>query len=109
MESYLKHPLINREEGQILFALRSRSLPLRNNFKIQNNYNTQCRICSIEYSIEDEFHLTSCHVLKSEIQKHEENIKYSDVFGPIEKQIQAVKLFKRILQKRETYIEVMKL
>ena len=53
--------------------------------------------CCNENSVADEFHLTSCCVLKSEIQEHETNIKYSDVFGSIEKQIQAVKVFKGII------------
>ena len=108
MNSYLKHPLINRE-GQILFALRTRSLPLRNNQKIKYNYDTECKICCVENSVEDQIPLTSCYVLKGEIQEHEADIKYSDVFSSIEKQIQAVKLFKRLIQKRATFIEVMKI
>ena len=107
IQSYLKHPEINKEEGQLLFALRSRSLDLKNNLKRLYNNNMICRICLDEDSIESEIHLLSCVVLKGEVDEDEKKIKYADIYGPIDKQIPAVKLYKKILRKRKIYMEVM--
>ena len=109
MQKYLKHPDINKEEGQLLFALRSRSIDLWNNYKIYYNQNTVCRICCDPQSIDDEYHLTCCSLLKSEVRRDETHISYSDVFGSITQQISAVKLFKRLIRKRTILIEVMKI
>ena len=66
-----------------------------------------CRICLDEDSIESEIHLLSCEVLKGEVDEDEKKIKYADIYGPIDKQIPAVKLYKKILRKKKIYMEVM--
>ena len=109
IQNYLKHPDMSKEDGQILFALRSRSIDLKNNYKQLYNYNTICRLCTQEESIESESHLLTCDVLKGEVREDEQNITTSDLFGPTHKQIKAVKLFKRVLRRRKIYMDVMKL
>ena len=108
MQQYLNHPSISKNEGQLLFALRSRTLPLKNNMKSSHIYDLTCSLCEDEDSCDEETHLTSCPILKDEIKENEEDISYNHVFGSIEQQIRAVKLFVRIIRKRDTYINVMK-
>ncbi len=52
--------------------------------------------------------LTSCDILRDEVQQDELDITYNYVFGSIDQQIRAVKLFKRLIRKRDIYMKVMK-
>ena len=76
--------------------------------KSSHMFDLTCVICNDENSCDEESHLTSCPILRDEIQQDEQDITYNYVFGSIEQQIRAVKLYIRLLRKRETYINVMK-
>ena len=92
MQSYLNHPLVSKDEGQLLFALRSRTLPLKNNMKTSFLPDLSCRLCNDEDAHEDEIHLTCCKILSDEVKPSEIDITYDFAFGPIEQQIRAVQL-----------------
>ena len=109
MQQYLNHQCINKQEGQLLFKLRTRNLDLKNNYRIFYNNDLICRICLDPDSIEDENHLTFCPLLREEVCEDEVMIRYEDVFGPIIKQIQDVRLFMRLVKRREIYMEIMKI
>ena len=76
-QRYLKHPEISKEDGQILFASRTRSIDLKNNYKQLYNNDTKCRLCLEEDSAENESHLLHCFVLCGEVRQDEKNISYN--------------------------------
>ena len=73
MQTYLNHPSISKNEGQLLFALRSRTLPLKNNMKSSHMFDLACIVCNDEDSCDEESHLTSCPILRDEIQQDEQD------------------------------------
>ena len=106
MQPYLKCQLINKEEGRLLFALRSRGLPLKNNRRAMFGDDVSCQVCQEEDSCEEESHLPLCSSLKSEIHEDEKDIRYEDVFGPLNKQIRCVKLYSKLVRRRNTILEI---
>ena len=61
-----------------------------------------CRICNVENSIENEDHILTCSVINDE----EYDVKFSDVYENIEKQYKAVKVFKTVMRRRKTYLDI---
>ena len=91
-QQYLQTVLLYKEEQQLLFSLRSRSYPVKSNFKTQYvGDNMTCRICADPSSYEDEIHLTLCSKLKCETDG--QPLDFNDVFGPLPKQIKFIKQF----------------
>ena len=100
-EKYLSDARFSKQEIQLLFRLRTRMTDVKSNFRNQYQNNMDCQTCK-ETCIEDENHLLVCENLKDE-----ESVKtnFSKVYGSIEDQLQIVKVFKKILRKRETILD----
>ena len=101
---YFSDRRFSKEDVQILFSLRTKMTNCKTNFKNQfGENNLQCRICQDKNSIEDEDHILICPELtdgKSEVQ-------FTDVYGDVDSQYSAVKAFKKIIRRRNVYIEMM--
>ena len=69
---------------------------VKNNYKFKYKNDLNCSLCK-KQTIENETHLLNCEVILSECGKLE-NIQYEDVFKNIEKQIKAVKIWRKIFQ-----------
>ena len=61
----------------------------------------RCDLCQSDE--EDQYHLLSCEVLLKECEElyNDKSVEYDDIFSTSEKQLQAVKLFEKILQTPE--------
>ena len=100
---YFSDRRFSREDVQLLFALRTRMIECKNNFKEQYNNQLKCRICKEEDSIENEDHLLTCATLSTESFA----VSFSDVYGDIDEQFKVTQIFKKILRKRRVYLDAM--
>ena len=99
-KSYFSDHRFSKENKQFLFKMRTKTLDLKSNFKSQYQ-DLCCRICKDTNTIEDEDHIVVCSGLNNE----ESDTKFSDVFENADKQLKAVKFFKKIMRKRELILE----
>ena len=97
-QDYLCGNNFTKEDIKLLFQLRCRMVEVKSNFRSFHGGDLSCRTCDTGL-VEDEDHLLKCKNLQ--IDDQPQNVKYSDVFGSIEHQRRAVRLFKAILRKRE--------
>ena len=102
-QPYLLCDEFTRQEAQLCFSLRCRTLDLKNNYKTKYKDNLSCRSCSTG-NLEDESHLLVCEGLRLEEDYSDEN--YLDVFSDLKSQIRITKIFSKILRKRETILEL---
>ena len=95
-QQYLSDRRFTKEEVQLLFSLRTKTVDCKSNFKNLYGTNLTCRICDDKNSLENEDHILTCKLLNEETH----NIQFTDVYGTIEQQYKAVQMFKKILRKR---------
>ena len=97
MQNYLINLNMTVEEKKLLFLLRSRMYSVKKNFQ-NGNSDIQCTLCS--KSEEDQQHLLVCEeIVKEEELKNvlvKSKISYEDIFGPPNKQTDAVKVWRVI-------------
>ena len=76
---------------------------VKTNFRNLYNNNLECQTCNNNSCIEDENHILNCENLKTE-----ESVKlnFNQVYGCVEEQLRAVKIFKTVLRKREIILEL---
>ena len=74
----------------------------KSNFKQQYVNNLKCRICASEGSVEDEDHILICPALTD----GQTDVQFTDVFGDIDSQLHAVKVYKKVLRKRQVYLDM---
>ena len=99
MKPYLKSSKITLDEKKLLFAMKTRSVNVKTNFK--NGFsNLLCRLCAKPGEDESELHLMRCEQILSEsdIRDQMKNITYKDIYGPLEKQISAIKTWKKVFK-----------
>ena len=82
-KGYFTDRRFSKEDIQLLFSLRTKMLDVKSNF--QNQFENE--------NFEDENHLLNCSVLDGEIGDEQ----FSDVYDDIDKQLSAVRIFKKIL------------
>ena len=75
----------------------------KNNFQNQYQEDLACRICKDVDSIEDENHLLLCKVLNDELY----DVEFNDVFKDVNKQYEAVQVFKKVMRRRKVYMEIL--
>ena len=103
-QEYLNGVRFTTIDIQLLFALKTRMVDVKSNSK-SNLYNIkkECQICDDKSVVENENHILHCENLKTE---ESVQIKFEDVYGTVEEQLNAVKIFRTILRKREILIEL---
>ena len=104
-QAYLLCEEFSREEAQLCFSLRSRALDLKNNFKSKYKDDLSCRTCDSGVR-EDEQHLLLCSGLN--IEDDASSVKYDDLFSNLKSQIEATKIYMKILRKRDIMLDLMK-
>ena len=98
MQPYLTSDMSTSHKKK-LFKLRSKMLNIKSNFSSMHKNSMWCSLCKDKNTRETEEHLLNCPVLvnhpnlKDDIQ----SVKYQDVFSNIEKQKNAVFVFKKIM------------
>ena len=103
-QEYMTSPLFTNQDMSLLFALRSRALDCKMNFKNRyHNEDLQCSICHEEQ--DDQPHILRCKVLHAQLAGEElvsGEVKYEDIFGDVYKQKVVVTLFTKLLDIRKT-------
>ena len=98
MQNYLVNLNTSVKEKKLLFLLRSRMYPVKMNFQ-QMYSDLQCSLCS-SLAEESQEHLWVCEevVQDDELKKCLVNkqISYSDIYGPPNKQTEAIKIWSAI-------------
>ena len=103
-KKYFHDRRFSKEDVQILFSLKMKMINCKSNFKKQYENNMTCRICEDISSYEDENHLLIC----PKMAEDKTDIQFRDVYGDVDSQYRAVKIFKQVLRKRDIIFEVMK-
>ena len=80
---------------------------LKSNYKNQHKNNLTCTLCNGN-EMESETHLVRCPEILSEFNLGI-NVDYMDIYGTLGKQIEAVKIFKKIFRVRTWKLENRKL
>ena len=98
--------LFRNNEVNLLFALRSRNIDCKANFK-NGNINILCQLCS--ESEDDQPHIMKCRILNQFFKSKEmsyESVKYSDIFEEdTRKQKVIVNLYENLLKIRKNLLE----
>ena len=102
-KAYFSDHRCSKEESQLLFALRTKMIDCKSNFRNQFDNVLTCRTCQEVNSVEDEDHLLSCKTLNTE----EYDVQFSDVYCNLDKQYKVTKVFKRILRRRQIYLDTL--
>ena len=82
-QQYMKSQLFTNEEVNLLFAIRSRMIDCKSNFKSKYiKDDLTCRIC--HKAEENQFHLLHCKVLNDVLKSNDiisEQVKYEDIYS----------------------------
>ena len=98
MKDYLVTERLTTEQKQLLFSLRTRMVDVRTNYRTKYGTNLSCSLCQIQAE-ESQEHLLTCTGL-SEIPKNS-SIKYEDIFDNLEKKVEAVKHWSKLITLRK--------
>ena len=110
IKDYLTSNQISTDEKKLLFALKTKTVNVKT--KYSNGYsNMQCRLCKAQGEDENEIHLMKRQQIVSEsnLKNELENISYSDIFGTLDKQIAAAKVWKKVFKVWNRKLETVKL
>ena len=100
-QSYFGDRRFCKDDVQLLFKLRTKMLDCKTNFSEHFQKKLQCRICNDPDSIENEDHILTCSTLNTE----DYDVQFCDVFGSIDEQYKVVQVFKRVLRRRQMYLD----
>ena len=101
-QAYFSDRRFSKFDIQLLFTLRTKMLNCKSNFQNQFNNKLTCRICKEINTIENEDHILICTVLNNEVYE----VTFSDVYGSIDEQYKAVQVFKKVLRRRQPYLDI---
>ena len=96
MKEYLKTDKLNTEEKILLFQLRTYTFDCKANYPYKFGDNLSCQLCNQE---DEQRHLLKCLPTTSGINLSD--IKYENLFGTAEEQINIAKVFKKVTEKRK--------
>ena len=100
MEKYLDDQRFSSSDCQLLFQLRSRMLSVKTNFPSMWKNDVSCRLCNDSVMKQSQEHLMSCTAIKNVVDVPA-NMKYRDIFGHVDKQLEVVKTFRKIVRQME--------
>ena len=106
-QQYMRSPLFTNDEVNLLFAIRSRFIDCKMNFK--NKYdknNLNCSVCEEEEETQE--HLLNCKILNEKlkiIENSQENVQYEDIFADHKKQKVVTSKFEKLLNIRRLLLE----
>ena len=110
LKDYLTSDKISLEGKKLLFAMKTRGVNVKTNFKTSYSDLT-CRLCGKQDEAESESHLLKCDKVISEndLKSLVENIAYNDIFGTLNQQINAIKVWCKIFKVWKIKLEASKL
>ena len=101
-QKYLTSEMFSDDEVNLLFALRSRAIDCKGNFK--NKYkesNIICQFCKMEE--DDQPHMLQCNVIRKNLRSTkvvEEKYEYEDLFKDVRKQKLITEVFTKTIEIR---------
>ena len=106
MKTYLTCAKLNTREKQLLFKLRTRTTPNKSNYKNKYKGDLTCILCKDPNSEENLAHLLNCTYLSNNPQLRDiHTIKCEDIFGCLDDQVKAVKIWAKIFKIYESQKE----
>ena len=107
----LKHPQpylitnkLSNNQVILLFNLRTQCVRgIKDNFHGHNNHNLEWDLCKNETNNQD--HLLKCHVWKRRIQWNHKDIKYEQIYGTLQQQMDMTILLSTLLEVRDRLLE----
>ena len=106
-QGYMKSPLFTNGEVSLLFAIRSRAIDCKSNFK--NKYNKDDILCSVCHKEEEsQIHILRCKVLNDILRSNEltvDQVEYQDIYGDHRKQKVITTIFSKLLSIRKQILE----
>ena len=93
VQDYLTSSKLTTEEKQLLFHLRTRTFECKANYSNLYNAELACSICLEEDN--------QGHLLRTTNGVDLKGVQYSDIFGPIEKQVPATKILMKVTKNRK--------
>ena len=103
MKEYLSSDKLMLKDKQLLFNLRTRMFHVKCNYRRMYEGNLLCLLCDTK-SEETQEHLLLCPSILSEVVV-DKSVEYMDIFGPLKKQINAVKYFSKIISTRKVLMK----
>ena len=103
MKEYLSSDKLMLKDKQLLFNLWTRMFHVKCNYRRMYEGNLLCLLCDTK-SEETQEHLLLCPSILSEVVV-DKSVEYMDIFGPLEKQINAVKYFSKIISTRKVLMK----
>ena len=102
LDEYLKTERLSLSQKRILFSLRYRMVQCADNFKSKYGSDLNCPLGDSHYDSQQE--MLACSVITSDSQCRQEirSIKYEYIYGTLEEQIMAVKVWDKILKIRKS-------
>ena len=105
IQKYLISGELVKEEQLLLFSLRTRSFPVKSNYRYLHESDMTCRACHELDSVENEIHLSeTCSIFSSE--RGNGTLNFKEVFGPLKVQIIFIKQFKVLARKWKLLLEI---
>ena len=99
-EMYIEDKRFSQSDVQLLFQLRTRMVSVKKNFSsLWQPDEMLCRTCDND-EVEKQEHLLVCAGIKKFVYVPED-LKYTDIFSHVDKQLAIVKTFRNILRQRE--------
>ena len=110
LKDYLKTENVSVSEKKLLFALKTRQINVKTNFRTMFS-NLQCRLCKEVGTEESEIHIMKCEKILSDknLKRLLESISYADIFGTLDQQVKAVKVWKQVVRVWNLKLEAEKL
>ena len=105
-QKYMTSPIFTNDEVNLLHALRSRSINVKNNFSSKYRNDMSCPLCS--NVIDDQQHILDCDVLKNKLKSREaanNKVVYEDIFGDYLKQKEVTHLFAKLINIRDSLVD----
>ena len=90
---------MSTSQKKMLFKLSSKMLNIKANFSSMHKNSMWCSLCKDKNTGETEEHLLNCPVLTNhpKLKDDIQSVKYKDVFNNLDKQKNAVTVFKNIM------------
>ena len=99
MKEYLSTDKLSLPLKQLLFNFRTRMIFVKCNYRKMYEGNLLCSLCD-DQAEESQEHLLVCSALLEDVVV-DRSVRYPDIFGPLEKQIKAVKYLDQIMTVRK--------
>ena len=102
-QKYLMNKEFTNEMRSILFNLRCKTLNFKDNFHSKYGDNLQCDLCNLHTDSQEE--AIKCLILSQHVHI-DSYIKYEHIYGSIQEQKTITILFSKLLEVRETLLEM---